>query len=63
MPVPLSLQVAKAPAEVMLQVEQATGAFTVTGPKEQVPVVASVIVTVALPWLIKKLPKEVEAAP
>ena len=60
---PLSSQVASAPAEVILQVEHGAGAFTVTGPKEQVPVVASVIVTVALPWLIGKLPKDTEAAP
>jgi hypothetical protein len=62
-PVPLSLQVASAPADVILQIEHAAGAFTVTGPNEQVPVVASVIVTVALPWLIRKLPKGTEAAP
>ena len=57
------MQVAKAPADVILHVEHAAGAFTVTGPKEQVPVVASVIVTVALPWLIGKLPKDADATP
>ena len=49
--------------ELMEHVEQVAGAVTETGPKEQVPVVASVTVTLAAPPLIGKLPNCALAAP
>ena len=49
--------------EVMLHTEHTAGALTDTGPNEQVPVVASVTVTLAAPPLIGKLPNCALAEP